>query len=187
MSLPAKAYYPASEYPKEVEHITIYYHPQEFAGWPFNHGFWAFSETELLISFSRGPCTYAARYDMGHAVVDALGGEYVVLRSTDGGRSWPVEGVQSLGSRLALERQLLGGFAPEAPTEALPWHSPDFCLTAGFGIPPKNARHVGYIQFSRDRGRHWEGPYPIPSFGFSWVQVKSPITWSGRMGWSSYL
>ncbi|MEZ4681075.1 MAG: hypothetical protein R2932_43370 [Caldilineaceae bacterium] len=97
---------------------------------------------------------------MGHSVVDALGGEYVVLRSTDGGQSWPVEHVQSLGTRLEFDRQLLGGFAANAPDEPLDWSSPDFCMTAGFGIPPKSKQQVGYIQYSRDRGHTLGRPLP---------------------------
>ncbi len=164
--------YPNPIHPSDCEHITIYYNRHEFCGWPFNHGFWAFDEQELLVSFSRGPCSYETPYDMGHSVVDALGGEYVVLRSTDGGQSWPAAKIHSLGSRLELDRQLLGGFAASAPDAALDWSSPDFCMTAGFGIPPKSDRDVGYIQYSRDRGQSWEGPYQMPAFSFSWIQVK---------------
>ena len=87
--------YPKPAVPRDAEHITIYRNPAEFCGWPFNHGFWAFADQELLISFSRGPCSYHNKYDMSHAVVDALGGEYIVLRSTDGGQTWPVEGLLS--------------------------------------------------------------------------------------------
>lgn len=166
-------HYPHPERPRDAEQITIYYERNEFCGWPFNHGFWAFSEQELLISFSRGPCTYQNRYDLSHSVVDALGGEYVVLRSTDGGYTWPRESLRSLGSRLALERQVRANLAPAAPTTPIDWTSPDFCLTAGFGIPPKEARHLGYIQISRNRGHDWEGPFVMPAFSFSWVQVKT--------------
>ena len=141
--------YPKPQRPTHLDQVTIYYNRDEFCGWPFNHGFWAFDEKELLISFSRGPCSYQAPYDMGHSVVDALGGEYVTLRSTDGGQSWPVDSVQSLGTRLNFDRQLLGGFAAKAPSTPLDWRSPDFCLTAGFGIPPKGSQHVGYVQYSR--------------------------------------
>lgn len=56
--------------------------------------------------------------------------------------------------------------------EPVDWRSPDFCLTAGFGIPPGRAQHIGYIQFSGDRGHSWQGPFRMPSFGFSWIQVK---------------
>ncbi|MBI3958228.1 MAG: exo-alpha-sialidase [Chloroflexi bacterium] len=161
--------YPKPQHPPDAEHITIYYNRDEFAAWPFNHGLWAFPNGELLISFSRGPCSYQNRYDMSHSVVDALGGEYVALRSTDGGRTWPLEGLVSLGTRLELERRLRAHLAPATPID---FTSPDLCLSAGFGIPPKEARHIGYIQFSRNRGQTWEGPFPMPAFGFAWVQVK---------------
>ncbi len=111
----------------DAEHVTIYYDRGQFAAWPFNHGFWAFpgspgagvagGEPELLVGFSRGPCAYESPDQLKHQVVDAAGGEYVVLRSTDGGRTWPAEGLQSLGSRHEIERRLLAGEAPAAPAE----------------------------------------------------------------------
>ena len=45
-------------------------------------------------------------------------------------------------------------------------------MTAGFSVPPRRFQHAGYIQYSRDRGRSWDGPYPVPSLGFGHVQVK---------------
>ncbi|HEX2186471.1 MAG TPA: sialidase family protein [Chloroflexota bacterium] len=66
---------------------------------------------------------------------------------------------------------MLSQAAPDAP-QAADWAAPDFCLTAGFGIPPEGAKHVGYVQLSRDRGRTWHGPYPIPQLAFARVQVK---------------
>ena len=158
-------------YPADAEHITIYYDEGYFAAWPFNHGFKAFSESELLISFSRGPCHYASPFDLAHHVVDARGGEYVTLRSTDGGRTWLAESLQSLGSRQDIERPL--HMNPEAaPSAPYDWSSPDFFMTAGFGIPPARNQDIGYLQYSRDRGHSWEGPYRMPAFGFGWVQVK---------------
>ena len=163
--------YPSAEYPRDAQHITIYYDQDYFAAWPFNHGFKAFSEGELLISFSRGPCNYRSPYDMAHHVVDARGGEYVTMRSSDGGFSWPIEGLRSLGSRQELERPLFMS-AADAPSQPYDWASPDFFMTAGFGIPPERDQSIGYIQYSRDRGHSWEGPFRMPSFGFQWIQVK---------------
>ncbi len=164
--------YPAPQRPHDAEHIVVYYNRDQFAAWPFNHGLWSFPDDELLVSFSRGPCNYQTRYDLRHDVVDVRGGEYVTLRSTDGGSTWPEDGLQSLGSRVDIERALTLVAERSAPAQPADWRSSDFCLTAGFGIPPARAPHVGYIQFSRDRGRNWEGPYTMPSFGFSWIQVK---------------
>ncbi len=163
--------YPLALRPADVEHITIYYERDYFAGWPFNHGFKAFSEDELLISFSRGPCNYASRYDLVHHVVDARGGEYVTMLSSDGGRTWPPGSLRSLGTRQDIERTLNMN-SQDVPSESYDWGSPDFFLTAGFGIPPDRNQDVGYVQYTRDRGRNWEGPFRMPSFGFAWMQVK---------------
>jgi hypothetical protein len=157
---------------RDAEQITIYYDAGYYCGWPFNHGFWRFPDGELLVAFSRGRTQYQGGDDVAHRVVDGERGEYVTLRSGDGGRTWPVEGLQVLGTHADLERRLLSGDGPAAPPTPLDFASPDFCLSAGFGIPPRSAQHVGYIQCSRDRGRTWEGPYPIPALGFGWVQVK---------------
>ena len=167
----SKNLYPAAEHPKNMQHVTIYYDRQEFAAWPFNHGFKAFSTDELMVGFSRGPCNYETPYDMRHDVVDARGGEYVMVRSTDGGQTWDNDNVISLGSRQDIERPLFT--TPDTtPAEPYDWTSPDFFMTAGFGIPPHRSQQTGYIQYSRDRGHTWEGPFLMPSFGFSWVQVK---------------
>ena len=165
-------YRPASATrPPDAKHITIYCERNYFAGWPFNHGFKAFSEDELLISFSRGLCSYATRYELGHHVVDARGGEYVTMRSTDGGLTWSPDSLRSLGTRQEIERPLYAN--PEAaPAEPYDWRSPDFFLTAGFGIPPERDQDIGYLQYSRDRGRSWEGPFRLPAFDFAWVQAK---------------
>jgi hypothetical protein len=163
--------YPTPERPRAAEQVVVYRDPAIFAAWPFVHGLWAFPDGEVLVGFTRAACAYAAPHDVVHRVVDGPAAEYVLLRSPDGGRSWPGTDLHLLGTRGALERSLLGGLAA-APAEPLDLGAPDTCLTAGFAIPPQGARHVGYLQYSRDRGRTWEGPYPTPSFGFVWVQAK---------------
>lgn len=163
--------YPPTRYPADAEHITIYYDRDYFAAWPFNHGFKAFTPNELLIGFSRGPCNYATRFDLKHDVVDARGGEYVMMRSTDSGRTWSPDNMMSLGSRQDIERPLHLN-PDDAPSAPYDWASPDFFMTAGFGIPPQRNQSIGYIQYSRDRGHSWEGPFRMPDFGFGWVQVK---------------
>lgn len=163
--------YPSAEYPKDAQHITIYYDKDYFSAWPFNHGFKAFSNDEMVIGFSRGPCNYETPFDMQHGVVDARGGEYIMMRSIDGGLTWSLDDMISLGSRQDIERPLYMN-PDDAPTEPYDWSSPDFFMTAGFGIPPERNKNMGYIQYSRDRGHTWEGPYLMPSFGFNWIQVK---------------
>lgn len=156
----------------DAEHVIAYYDAAAFAAWPFSHGMWIFPQDEVLIGFSRGASAYDAPREVGHKVVNAERGEYVTLRSTDGGRTWPRETLASLGTHHSLEAALLAATAAEAPETAPDWQSPDFCMTAGFAQPPEAAPHVGYVQYSRDRGRRWEGPFRLPSFGFTWLQVK---------------
>jgi hypothetical protein len=158
--------------PAEARHVTVYARPDEFAAWPFSHGLWAFPDGEVLVGFSRGPCRYGDPYDVRHDVVDGLDGEYVTLRSGDGGRTWPREGLQILGNRRGFEQALRAGQTAPGPDAPLDFAAPEFCLTAGLAIPPRAAPHLGYVQYSRDRGRTWEGPYAVPSFGFTWVQPK---------------
>ena len=157
---------------RDAEQVTVYYDAGRFAAWPFNHGLWRFPDGDLLVAFSRGATAYDSPAEVGHRTVDAERGEYVTLRSTDGGRTWPLESLRVLGTHAGLEAALRAAGAPAAPETPPDWTSPDFCLTAGFGIPPHSAQHLGYTQYSRDRGRTWEGPFAVPAFGFDWVQVK---------------
>ena len=168
----ASSRFPRPERVADAEHTVIYYDPEYFAGMVFNNNFWAFSDGEILINFTRARCSYKDSYDLWHFVVDGIHGEYVTLRSTDGGKTWPLDSLQSLGTHQSIERQVVSGLAPEAPSEPLDWTSPDFCVTAGFGGPPLLAQHLGYVQYSRDRGRTWEGPYRMPSMGFEQVYMK---------------
>ena len=158
-------------YASDARHITIYHDPRHFAGWPFNHGFKAFSENELLISFSRGPCDYSSSDAINHSTVDVRDGEYVAMRSLDCGMTWDHESLQSLGTRRGIEDFLLSQDATQ-PGAAADWSSPDYFMTAGFGIPPRSQQNLGYIQVSRDRGRTFDAPRRMPTFGFGWIQVK---------------
>lgn len=154
-----------------MEHVTISYDPGAFLAWPFSHGLWAFSDGEVLAGFTRAPCAYEQPHDVQHWVVDPLS-EQVTLRSTDGGRTWPADSLEVTATHHDLERAWFDGAIPAAPAVAPDWTSADFCMTAGFSVPPARARQAGYIQYSNDRGRTWDGPFAVPSLGFGHVQVK---------------
>jgi hypothetical protein len=158
--------------PRDAEHVVVYRDAGEFAAWPFSHGLWVFLDGGVLIGFSRGASAYDAPREVTHKVVNTERGEFVTLRSADGGRTWPPGTLASLGTHRTLEAALLDGRVAAAPETAPDWTSPGFCMTAGFAQPPEAAPHVGYVQYSRDRGHTWEGPFRVPSFGFSWLQVK---------------
>ena len=60
---------------------------RRFAGWPANHGIWAWGD-EILVGFSRG--TYK---DLGpyHHIDREQPEEHLLARSLDGGLTWTVE------------------------------------------------------------------------------------------------
>lgn len=155
-----------------MEHVTIFYDQEQFAAWPFAHGLWAWPDGEVLVGFSRSACAYGSPADVNHIAVDTTP-QYVTIRSSDGGRTWPSDGVQILAEREPLIDDLVRQEnVSDAAAEPTDWTAPDFCLTSGFGIPPADAKHIGYIQHSCDRGRSWQRPSLVPPLGFWHVQVK---------------
>jgi hypothetical protein len=154
-----------------MEHVTIFYDPGQFAAWPFAHGLWAYPDGDVLVGFARAPCRYQEPFDVNHVTVD-VPGEFVTLRSPDAGATGPEASLGRLGTHAEIDRALLSGTIADAPGDPPDWTSPDFCLTAGFGVPPDRGKHLGYVQYSRDRGHTWDGPYRNPDLGFAHVQVK---------------
>lgn len=154
-----------------MEHVTIFCDPGTFAGWPFAHGLWAWPDGELLVGFTRAACTYESGGDVHHVAVDTAP-DYVTVRSRDGGKTWPIESLQVLAERQPLIDELARQENEPQGADSPDWTSPDFCVTAGFGIPPTESKHVGYLQHSEDRGRTWQRPFLVPPLGFWHVQVK---------------
>ncbi len=91
----------------DAEHVIVYYDAAVFAAWPFSHGLWTFPGGDVLIGFSRGASAYDAPREVVHKVVNTERGEFVTLRSTDGGRTWPRETLTSLGTHHSLEAALI--------------------------------------------------------------------------------
>jgi hypothetical protein len=154
-----------------MEHVTVWRDEESFAAWPFSHGLWAYADGEVVAGFTVAPCRYEQPADVQHWVLDPIS-QQVTVRSRDGGRTWSDE-LEVTATHERLERDWFDGRFAAAPPEPLDWNAPDFCMTTGFAVPPARARHAGYVQYSRDRGRTWEGPYVVPSFSFGHVQVKS--------------
>src|SRR4051812_2275666 len=77
----------AEEAPGVVRNVVVYKEPGRFAGWPANHGIWAWGD-EILVGFSRG--TYKDRGPYHHIDHDKPE-EFLLARSKDGGATWEVE------------------------------------------------------------------------------------------------
>jgi hypothetical protein len=120
----------------------VFAHPEQYAGWPANHGAWQWGD-EFLVGFLRGP------YDRS-APMHRIGEPFEIMqaRSVDGGETW------------AAEPSLI----PVSFGDALP--PPEFSLSDHIIRVRGNYDHGGddvplggAFFVSRDRGALWAGPY----------------------------
>lgn len=145
--------------PKHLEHVVVYRDESTFCAWPFNGGFWQFADGELAVGFFRGPCDYRSTGSTNHGTVDR---EHVVIRSRDGGRTWPAESLTSSFFQADLAAELRGQKASVTAEKGYDPAADGFCLMSGFGMPPDDATHLAYAIVSTDRARTWSRPYRLP-------------------------
>lgn len=149
--------------PLEAEHVVVYRNEREFAGWPFNGGFWQFEDGELALGFMTGPCDYSGENSCGHDIVDV---SHVILRSRDGGKTWPKETLTTVyPDRLAFANRLKTMESRFSQADALDPRKDGFCVASGFGLVPDGAPHVAFAMVSTDRGRTWREPTRLPVAG----------------------
>jgi hypothetical protein len=76
--------------PDDIEHVIVYRRNDEYAGWPFNGGFWHFGNGELLVGFNRNKCSYMSPNDVRHSRIQMGDGQLVMMRSKDGEKHGPL-------------------------------------------------------------------------------------------------
>lgn len=148
-----------------MQHVVVYRDEGQFAAWPFNCGFWQFADGELLVGFIRGPCDYASAESTHHNVVDCQHGEHVVLRSHDGGLTWPLAEMTTVYTRPALDEHLAKIPASARSDDRFDPADDGYCLIGGFGIPPAEHPDHAFVTISTDRGHHWMPALRIPAWG----------------------
>jgi BNR repeat-like domain len=151
----------------KVEHVVVFRDEGYFSAWPFNGGFWQFSDGELAVGFVRGRCDYAKPETVGHKQVDVEDGEHVILRSTDGGRTWPLDSLTTVYKRPEWDvamRDVPRSTPAQVGNDA---SHPDFCLISGYGIPPDDLPDRAFVIVSTDRGHTWTDPVRTPTCGFA--------------------
>lgn len=130
-----------------VRHVRIAGGPGEYAGWPANHGAWAWGD-ELLAGYASG------RYDPAHAGMHRTSGGLVrrLARSRDGGATWAVEWPDA-----DLEGEDPAGPPPASVGPRT--HALRVCGHydhGGEAAPPGGALYA-----SADRGATWGGPWEL--------------------------
>jgi len=152
-----------------MEHLVVFRDEQYFAGWPANGGFWQFADGELALGFVRGKCDYAKPETTGHAAVDCENGEHVVVRSTDGGRTWPLDEMVTVYRRPEIDEKLKQARSSVAADSGFDPRADGWCLISAYGIPPKDAQNLIFATVSTDRGRTWRDPVRLPACRFAHI------------------
>ena len=164
-------------------HSVVYRHDDEFAAWPFNGGLWRFADGEIVVGFTRAKADYSLREAIQHGKMDPDGGECILVRSFDEGRSWPEDSVSLMFKRPEFDK-----VADAAPVAYRSEKSYDpsadgFMLWSGFGFPTKGKPAGVVSMVSLDRGHNWSEPVRLPT----WLPGANRYTFSFASGRPSYV
>ncbi len=147
--------------PKVIKHVVVYREAGRFAGWPANHGAWAWGN-EMLVGFEVGYFHFSKR---DHAIDRRRPAEHVLVRSLDGGETWTLEKPEGLkppaGAKIAGVPGEAGQPLRDCPG-GIDFTDQNFALTARMeSVDAGQSR----FYFTLDRGKSWAGPFRIPNFG----------------------
>jgi hypothetical protein len=164
----------AAEMPVDVNHVIVYNLPGRFGGWPANHGIWCWGD-EILVGFSAG--YYKDQGPTRHAIDHDRPEEHLLARSLNGGETWSIENPASRGFLLpkgdALHGTPLPGLAegePVACPGGIDFTHPDFAMTIRMTSVDSGSSRFYY---STDRGKTWNGPFRVPSFGQKGIAART--------------
>ncbi|MBS7611270.1 exo-alpha-sialidase [Candidatus Bathyarchaeota archaeon] len=161
-------------YPDDIEHVIVYRKNNEYAGWPFNGGFWHFGNGELLVGFNRNKCSYTSPKDVRHSQIQLGNGQLVTMRSTDGGRTWPLKNLQILVESRAELRAKILFYPPDASPlpKPQPVNFSDPNVIMAVETPLGNERGPTAYFLTRDKGYTWEGPHLLYDPVFETIQAR---------------
>jgi len=147
-----------------VDHAVVYRREDEFTGWPHTSGFWDFGDGELLQNVMSLYTDYPDVNAISHDNIGrgSRGGKMVTLRSKDYGRTWngadPVIDAYSSIDPAMANATTMGDLQP------IDFLDKDTIFAnsgSGFGTPEGRTD----VRLSRDRGRSWSPPIPVPLDG----------------------
>jgi BNR repeat-like domain len=166
--------------PALVEQATVYFQSGRFAGWPANHGIWAWGN-EIVVGFSVG---YYQDRGLGlHAIDHGKPERHVLARSLDGGHTWSLEDPELQGV-LVGAKGMRHGTMPADVHEPEPidcpggvdFTHPDFALTARMPNPDGGESRFYY---SLDRAHTWKGPFRVPLCGQTGIAARTDYVVNG--------
>lgn len=158
----------------------IYRQANRYAGWPANYGIWGWGD-EIVLGFTLGHLKTGVPFhprdkDQPFVTMQARsldGGEHWELQpfpgKTPGGRALSAD--EHMNPHLWVANALDGDDAPVDCPGGINFAHPDFalmCARTGLRAGAKSWFYVSY-----DRGKHWDGPYWLPSFGQTGIAART--------------
>ncbi len=170
----------AAEPPRVLERVKVYSEPGRFAGWPANHGIWAWSD-EILVGFSRG---YAKDNGADYHIDPDRPEDFLLARSKDGGATWSIEQPAPPGALAGTQGMRHGAMPPGIPEERpsplrepIDFTHPHLALALHMVDHRKGA---SCFYYSYNRGKSWHGPHGLPIFGRQGVMGRTDYIVEGR-------
>ena len=151
----------------------VYRQPERFAGWPANHGIWAWGN-EILVGFEAGYFHLRRPGEREHSIDYHRGEEHLLARSLDGGETWSIEKPAGLrpppGARIAGVPAEPGGRPISDFNGSIDFANPGFAITFRM-----EDIHIGPSRFyyTLDKGKIWQGPYRVPDFGQKGIAART--------------
>ncbi len=151
----------------DVEHGVVYANEGEFAGWPANEGFWQWGN-EMLVGFN---VTQIKQRDDFHNIDKNTYMWINFARSLNGGKTWAIEEHPEISTPGGLDeagvyKKKLGY---PAIKKAIDYGGGISFTDDSFGMKMRWNK----FWVTKDRGRVWQGPYHLPSFGFNRLMART--------------
>jgi len=155
--------YAAPRPAKDLEHAVVYRREDEFCAWTYTRGFWQDASGHLMQNFDALTIDYRDPDFINHNNVfaNSRGTKQVTVRSTDRGRTWNGDNPEI--NVLAARTPETKSFAESGPIDYLDRNVLVSSFSSGFGTPNGRAP----IQVSKDAGRSWSAPSPLPLDGLN--------------------
>jgi hypothetical protein len=171
-----------------AEHtVEVYKQPGRFAGWPANHGIWSWGD-EIVVGFESGHFHLRRPGEHEHSIDYKEPAQHLLARSLDGGETWHIEKPLSLfappGTKVAGVPTEAGGKPVVNCLGGFEFTSPDFMITfrmADIDVGPSR------FYCSHNRGKTWEGPFRVPSFGQKGIAARTDYLVDGQSNLTAFL
>ncbi len=167
--------------------VVVYDQPGRFAGWPANHGVWSWGN-EIVVGFESGYFHIRGPREHEHSIDYKRPAEHLLARSLDGGETWRVEKPLDLlappGTKVAGVPTEAGGKPVTDCPGGYDFTAPGFMATfrmADIDIGPSR------FYVSLNRGKSWDGPFRVPSFGQKGIAARTDYLINGPSDMTVFL